>query len=341
MDVAAFEVLVRKLVVGLGRDVVVLLVLLPVEHGGPLKPLIFGSKKGILRLNYDYRDLAYAYERILRLITCDERYTPGRIQVHPRRMAMQRGVGHQFQGTHFHRRESLRLDDGSVMFHDREWYRGRVREKLKNPPATVNHLGLLLNLLEEGRRRTGRSGDTVADFKNLSKNPESDFENVLLPRKAELVGRGEEEDGPHIWDLGRVQGMLESPSETDDHLGLLLNLQEEARRKTIQKPGPWPSSRTYPESDFKNISLPPSKAEPVGRGEEKDGPHIGDFRRRKAGVSAGDGRPLRSAAEPAGRGEEEDGPNFRDVGRVQEKLESPSATDDHLGLLLNLREEAR
>ncbi|KAL1375675.1 hypothetical protein pipiens_000680 [Culex pipiens pipiens] len=101
-------------------------------------------------------------------------------------------------------------------------------------------------------RKTG----TVAAFKNL----------------------GKAEDGPHIRDLGRVHGILESPPVTDDHLGLLLNLQEEARRKTIQKPGPWPSSRTYPESDFKNISLPPSKAEPAGRGEEKDGPHIRDFR---------------------------------------------------------------
>ncbi|KAL1378816.1 hypothetical protein pipiens_003910 [Culex pipiens pipiens] len=152
--------------------------------------------------------------------------------------------------------------------------RGRVREKLKNPPATVNHLGLLLNLLEEGRR-TGRSADTVADFKNLSRTqesagngrpppaaaepagrgddrrwsakpgpwplsrtyPESDFKNVLLPRKAELVGRGEEEDGPHIRDLRRVHGILESPPVTDDHFGLLLNLREEARRRTVRTSG--------------------------------------------------------------------------------------------------------
>ncbi|KAL1377481.1 hypothetical protein pipiens_016229 [Culex pipiens pipiens] len=154
--------------------------------------------------------------------------------------------------------------------------RGRVREKLKNPPATVNHLGLLLNLLQEGRRRTGRSADTVADFKNLSRKdgphsrdrdrfqeyvfcplgklknppatvdhlrlllnlPEEEMKNMV--RKTGTVAafknlsriRFQErkaEDGPHIRDLGRVHGILESPPVTDDHLGLLLNLREEAR----------------------------------------------------------------------------------------------------------------
>ncbi|XP_052561929.1 uncharacterized protein LOC128092331 [Culex pipiens pallens] len=125
------------------------------------------------------------------------------------------------------------------------------------------------------------------------------------PRKAEPAGRGEEEDGPNIRDVGRVQEQLENPSETDDHLGLLLNLPEEARRRTVRTSG----------------TLAPSS--------------------RKAGESIGDGRPPRAAVEPAGRGEEEDGPNFRDVGRVQEQLENPSETDDHLGLLLNLPGEAR
>uniref|UniRef100_A0A8D8A9P0 (northern house mosquito) hypothetical protein n=1 Tax=Culex pipiens TaxID=7175 RepID=A0A8D8A9P0_CULPI len=87
-------------------------------------------------------------------------------------------------------------------------YRGRVREKLKNPPATVNHLGLLLNLLEEGRRKTGRSAGTVDDFNLfLFADPEvgAQLGTLLNPLSvADFKNMSElnllEEDGPHSRD---------------------------------------------------------------------------------------------------------------------------------------------
>ncbi|KAL1373722.1 hypothetical protein pipiens_018494 [Culex pipiens pipiens] len=41
--------------------------------------------------------------------------------------------------------------------------------KLKNPPATVDHLRLLLNLPEEEMKNMVRKTGTVAAFKNLSR----------------------------------------------------------------------------------------------------------------------------------------------------------------------------
>ncbi|XP_052562900.1 uncharacterized protein LOC120425187 [Culex pipiens pallens] len=190
--------------------------------------------------------------------------------------------------------------------------------------------------------RLNASCDSKSDSKNIS----------LAPSKAEPVGRGEE-DGPNIRDVGRVQEKLESPLETDNHLGLLLNLPEEVERTTVrtsgtldefknrrraEHPGRWTSSRTAGES-IGDGRPPRAAVEPAGRGEEEDGQHSRDRGQVQEPIPRTSLWPPRKA-EPAEKGEE-DGPNIRDVGRVQEQLESPSETDDHLGLLLNLPEEAR
>ncbi|KAL9708370.1 hypothetical protein quinque_011888 [Culex quinquefasciatus] len=242
---------------------------------------------------------------------------------------------------------------------------GRVQEQLESPSETDDHLGLLLNLPEEARRRTVNTAGTVAKFKNLfQEHLLGPLEKMNLQEKArrrtvrtsgtldEFKNSCEEDDGPNIRDVGRVQEQLESPSATDDHLGLLLNLPEEARRRTVNTAGTV--------AKFKNL------------GEEEDGPNIRDVgrvqeqlespsatddhlglllnlpeeARRRTVNTAGTVAKFKNLTspwpprktEPAGKGEE-DGPNIRDVGRVQEQLESPSETDDHLGLLLNLPEE--
>ncbi|KAL1403055.1 hypothetical protein pipiens_005823 [Culex pipiens pipiens] len=85
--------------------------------------------------------------------------------------------------------------------------------------------------------------------RNRTLHPEFDLKIITLaPRKAEPAGRGEEDYGPHIRDIGRVLKNLESPPATDDCSGCCLTRRKRRVGGRSTQPGPWLSSRKAEES---------------------------------------------------------------------------------------------
>ncbi|KAL1395678.1 hypothetical protein pipiens_011068 [Culex pipiens pipiens] len=113
-------------------------------------------------------------------------------------------------------------------------------EKLKYPPATVDHLWLLQNLQEEAR------------FKNPSRRVHLHHLGMLLNLPEEEMTKMQNWDRGRFQEPIRFQEHLLGPLKklnlpaTVAHFGLLLNLPEEARRRKVRSSGT--SSRKAGES---------------------------------------------------------------------------------------------